>query len=233
MSRDRNSIPCCALRARVIPWSCIAWTAWPQCDGTYSYLTAYSLGVVGVTSGHAFRNNPCFARQDTWATTGNLAPESIYLNLNEDIGITAANGDTGPYGHCPAESACHALNYGYNAASSAYTYIASQAPTFVAQMWWLDIETEKSWSEQDLGRNQNVIKGALRYLGEERHFMVGIYSTASMWQEITGGWLVALPVWVGRGTKAKAQTQCGVGFTGGQVYLVQYTNDACDGNYVC
>lgn len=207
--------------------------SWPQCDAAYPHIPAYSLGVVGVTSGHAFRNNPCFASQYAWATARNLAPESVYLNLNEDIGTTAGYGETGPYGNCAPETACHALNYGYNAASSAYTYIASQAPNFVAQMWWLDIETENSWSENDLGRNQNVITGALRYLGEERHFTVGIYSTPAMWQEITGGWQVGLPVWVGGGTKEKARTWCGTGFTGGPVYLVQYANGGYDGNLAC
>ncbi len=39
---------------------------------------------------------------------------------------------------CPPDTACHALNYGYNAASSAYTY-ATQVKTFAATMWWLDI----------------------------------------------------------------------------------------------
>jgi len=91
--------------------------SWPQCDAAYPHIPAYSLAVVGVTSGHAFRNNPCFASQYAWATARNLAPESVYLNLNEDIGTTAGYGETGPYGNCAPETACHALNYGYNAAS--------------------------------------------------------------------------------------------------------------------
>lgn len=206
--------------------------SWPQCDGAYPRTNAYVMGVVGVTSGHAFRNNPCFASQYAWAAH-TLSPEAVYLNLNEDIGTTAANGETGPYGTCTPGTACHALNYGYNAASSAYTYAAQQVPTFVAQMWWLDIETENSWSETDLSLNRDVIMGALRYLQEERHFMVGIYSTPSMWQEITGGWQVGLPVWVGGGTQEKAPTLCGVGFTGGPVYLVQYARGDYDGNYAC
>jgi len=206
--------------------------SFPQCDGTYPRTNAYLFGVVGVTNGHAFRNNPCFASQYAWAT-GPMAPESVYLNLNEDIGTTAANGETGPYGACPPDTACHALNYGYNAASSAYTYAARQVPTFVAQMWWLDIETENSWSESDLSLNQDVIKGALRFLRDERHFTVGIYSTPSMWKEITGGWQNGLPAWVGGGTQGNAPTLCGVGFTGGPVYLVQYARGVYDGNYAC
>jgi hypothetical protein len=206
--------------------------SFPQCDAVYPRTNAYLFGVVGVTNGHAFRNNPCFASEYAWAT-GPMAPEAVYLNLNEDIGTTAAYGETGPYGTCLPETACHALNYGYNAASSAYTYAARQVPTFVAQLWWLDIETENSWSETDLSLNQDVIKGALRYLQEERHFMVGIYSTPAMWQEITGGWQVGLPAWVGGGTKENAPTLCGKGFTGGPVYLVQYARGDYDGNYAC
>ncbi len=206
--------------------------SFPQCDGTFPTLNAYPFGVVGVTSGHAFRDNPCFAAEYGWAAH-TLAPESVYLNLNEDIGVTALYGDTGPYGACDAGTACHALNYGYNAASSAYTAAARQAPTFVAQMWWLDIETENSWSETDLSLNRDVIVGALRFLRDEHPFAVGIYSTASMWREITGEWQVGLPVWLGGGTKETAQSLCGVGFTGGQVYLVQYARGDYDGNYAC
>jgi len=206
--------------------------SWPQCDAAYPRTNAYLFGVVGVTSGHAFRDNPCFASQYAWAT-GPMAPESVYLNLNEDIGTTAANGENGPYGACTPNTACHALNYGYNAASCAYTHATQQVPTFVAQMWWLDIETENSWSETDLSLNQDVIKGALRFLQDERHFAVGIYSTAAMWKEITGGWQNGLPAWVGGGTKGEAPTLCSTGFTGGPVYLVQYARGEYDGNYAC
>jgi hypothetical protein len=205
--------------------------SFPQCDGAYPTLSAYPFGVVGVTSGHAFRNNPCFATEYAWAAH-TLSPEAVYLNLNEDIGTTALYGDIGPYGTCGPDTACHALNYGYNAASSAYTY-AAQVRTFVATMWWLDIETANSWSETDLSLNQDVITGALRFLQVERHFAVGIYSTASMWQEITGSWQVGLPTWIGGGTKGGAKARCGTGFTGGPIYLVQYADGDYDGDYAC
>ncbi len=205
--------------------------SWPQCGGAYPVGSFYRYGVVDVTSGHAFRNNPCFAGQYAWAA--GMAPEAVYLNLNEDLGTTSLYGDTGPYGICREGERCHALNYGYNAASSAYTYAARERPNFVAQLWWLDIETENSWAEEDLGRNRAVIEGAVRYLKEERHFIVGIYSTPAMWEEITGKWQNGLPAWIGEGTKANAPTQCGVGFTGGPVWLVQYLDGDYDGNYAC
>jgi hypothetical protein len=205
--------------------------SWPQCGGSDPTPTFYRFGVIGVTSGHAFRNNPCFASQYAWAT-GSMAPEAVYLNLNEDLGTTSLYGDTGPYGTCREGERCHALNYGYNAASSAYTY-AAQVKTFAATLWWLDIETANSWAEEDLARNQAVIAGAVRFLKEERGFMVGIYSTPAMWQEITGGWRMGLPVWVGGGEKANPQENCGLGFTGGPVWLVQYADGAYDGDYAC
>ena len=206
--------------------------SFPQCGFAYPTLNAYTFGIVGITSGHAFRNNSCFASEYAWATH-TASPESVYLNLNEDIGVTALYGDTGPYGTCGPDDPCHALNYGYNAASSACTYAAQQANTFVARMWWLDIETLNSWSETDLSRNENVIKGALQFLLVERGFGVGIYSTTAMWQEITGGWQIGLPAWVGGGDKGEAKTLCDAAFTGGAVYLVQYDDDGYDGNYTC
>ena len=148
--------------------------SYPQCDGTYPTLSEYPLGVVGVTNGHAFRNNPCFATEYAWAAH-TMAPESVYLNLNEDIGVTALYGDIGPYGVCAQDSACHALNYGYNAASSAYTY-AAQVQTFVARMWWLDIETLKfvvgDRSHAQSGRHPGrvaISDGGSRLLG--RHLL--------------------------------------------------------------
>ncbi|MDQ6833412.1 MAG: hypothetical protein M3008_08435 [Chloroflexota bacterium] len=206
--------------------------SFPQCGYAYPTLNAYTFGMVGITSGHAFRNNPCFASEYAWATH-TASPESVYLNLNEDIGVTALYGDTGPYGTCGPDDPCHALNYGYNAASSAYTYAAQQANTFATRMWWLDIETLNSWSETDLSRNQAVIKGALQFLLVEHGFMVGIYSTTPMWQEITGGWQIGLPAWVGGGYKDDAKRLCDASFTGGAVYLVQYDDDGYDGNYTC
>jgi hypothetical protein len=206
--------------------------SWPQCGGAWPAPNAYLFGVVGVTSGHAFRNNPCFASQYGWATDP-MAPESVYLNLNEDIGTTALYGDTGPFGTCGPDDPCHALNYGYNAAASAYAWATQQVPSFVASLWWLDIETENSWSETDLARNRDVIVGALRFLQMERGFTIGIYSTEAMWQEITGAWQNVLPVWLGGGTPDDAPTHCGIGFTGGPVYLVQYARGDFDGDYAC
>jgi hypothetical protein len=206
--------------------------SWPQCDGPPPATSFYRFGVVGVTSGHAFRNNPCFAAQYGWATGGGMAPEAVYLNLNEDLGTTSTNGDTGPYGTCREGERCHALNYGYNAASSAYTY-AAQVKTFAATLWWLDIETENSWAEDDLTRNQAIVEGAVRFLKEEHGYAVGVYSTQSMWHEITGEWQPGLPAWVGGGVKENPQAKCGVGFTGGPVWLVQYEDGDDDGDYAC
>nr|MDQ6906866.1 hypothetical protein [Chloroflexota bacterium] len=110
---------------------------------------------------------------------------------------------------------------------------AQQANTFATRMWWLDIETLNSWSETDLARNQAVIKGALQFLLVEHGFMVGVYSTTAMWQEITGGWQIGLPAWVGGGVKEDAKSLCDAAFTGGSVYLVQYDDDGYDGNYTC
>ena len=206
--------------------------SFPQCGGAYPTTNAYRFGIVGVTSGHAFRDNPCFAGEYAWAS-GLGAPESVYLNLNEDIGTTAPYGDTGPFGVCGPDEACHALNYGYNAASSAYTHATAQVRTFTATTWWLDIETENSWSETDLARNMNVIAGAMQFLQGLHGFTVGIYSTAAQWGEITGGWQNGLPVWIGGGTRGDARSRCGAGFTGGPVYLVQFEDADFDGDYAC
>lgn len=204
---------------------------YPNCGGAYQTLGG-QFGVVGVTSGHAFRHNACFKDEYGWAV-GKPIPASVYMNLNEAIGTTAAGNTSGPVACARGDKACQAHNYGWNAAQDAYTYAAGNLPAGAAipTTWWLDIETANSWSA-NTALNRADIQGALDYL-RGRGFTVGIYSTGSMWKTITGSWQNLLPAWVAGGSSADPSASCGTGFTGGAVYLVQYASGGYDGDYAC
>jgi len=207
--------------------------SYPNCTGTLPSSSAF--GIVGVTDGHAFTQNPCFSSEYSWASTIGTTPASVYMNLNEAIGTTASYGATGPKGTCAKrDKICYAYNYGYNAAASANDYATQQLATSglpLPTTWWLDIETANSWSAKT-SINQADIQGAIDYLTSQG-FTVGIYSTPAMWKTITGSWPVGLPAWVAGATATNAPLFCGTGFTGGPVWLVQYVSSGYDYDYAC
>lgn len=199
--------------------------SYPNCGG--SLPGPGTFGIVGATGGRAFEANPCLGTELDWAP----APPSLYMNLNDPIGRTASNGNTGPAGSCGRKDrACIAYNYGYNAA--AYAADLVPAGTGVAA-WWLDIETANSWSTTT-SLNDRVIQGAIDYF-TTRGLTVGIYSTAGQWTKIAGSYAPGLPNWVAGATGATASAFCGTShaFGGGAVWLVQYPSNGVDGDYAC
>jgi hypothetical protein len=204
--------------------------SWPQC-GTSSF-PQNSFGIVGVTGGKAFTNNPCLAQEFTWAKAL-TTPASLYINLNAPIGSTASKGDTGPYGTCAkGDKLCKARNYGYNATQAASAYAQQQGAS--SSQWWLDIETGNSWSSSAT-LNRDTVDGATKFFADHG-LALGVYSTQGMWQSITGGYRNGLPVWLATtATAPAAYCSPGYSFTGGQVYLVQYSNASVsvDSDYAC
>jgi hypothetical protein len=203
--------------------------SYPQCPGS---AMSGSFAIIGVTGGRAFTQNQCFGAEYDGAL---VSQKSIYMNLNAAIGSTASNGLTGPYtasgvcGH--GDKTCQAYNYGWKAAQYAYGLAGSRT----ASTWWLDIETANSWQAQ-VSLNQATIQGAVDFLLNRKSTQtvgitnVGIYSWDSAWQKITGGWKAGLPVWyAGVGSPSCATSS----FTGGQVWLVQQTSGAPNGDIAC
>jgi hypothetical protein len=186
---------------------------------------------VGVNNGKAFTRNPCLASQYHWAKGGQSAP-AVYINLHYPSAPTVSS-LLGPAGLCSFDEAhCHAYNFGYNAARYATVYAGREGVR--AATWWLDVETENTWSA-DVTLNQQVITGAIAYL-EQRHQSVGIYSTPYQWGEIAGRFAPGLPVWTaGAEDLAEARARCGnpaYAFGGGSVQMVQFIEEF-DTNVVC
>ncbi len=203
--------------------------SYPQCGKDYPENPAHA--VIGINGGRPFTDNPCFAHQYEWALE-NYAKPAVYMNLSY---LTEKNRQfalNGPWQCDEADDSCLSYNLGYQAAVFSYDNIENIKTK--PSMWWLDIETMNTWS-QNKELNKLVIQGALDFLNEN-YQPVGIYSTNYQWETIAGDYKPHLPVWAaGAKNKETASLKChqAYAFTGGKVLMVQYTQDNFDHNYQC
>jgi hypothetical protein len=207
--------------------------SFPQCaSGIPAPAAQQSFAVIGVTGGKAFTHNPCFAAQYDWAVQHGF-DTALYLNLNSPKGPTASRGNAGPLGTCqPSDSSCVAFNYGYNSAQDAFDYAQSEQAT--SGQWWLDVETANYWSPNTT-LNARVIAGAIKFFDDHR-LAVGIYSVATMWRQIAGGYAPGLPIWVAQSNKkVPTMNYCSAAyaFAGGVASMVQSRSGSVDLNYPC
>ena len=205
--------------------------AYPECESAFPP-APQAFALIGINGGRDFYQNPCLAIEYDWARTA-PAPPSFYMNVNAPVGRAAFEARAGPKGDCAlGDDLCLSYNFGYGAARLAFADAASQEAS--ASMWWLDVETTNSWSD-NLAANARVIQGAVDFL-QAQGADAGIYSTADQWQQIAGTFAPGLPVWVaGAADATDAATYCApaYGFGGGSVWLVQYPAGDFDGDYAC
>lgn len=232
--------------------------SYPQCGR--SYPTGQRFGVVGVNGGLANDANGCLRRELVWAqSSGGLAsppqaPASLYINTADPgpaQGVTDwPHSGTNSYGTCRGRwsRACAYLygqqraTYSYNLVSAINPGIASTAP------WWLDIETSNTWATSSKlgykGLNIAAIQGFISGLySVGAAAPVGIYSTASQWEVITGltarttasALSTSPPAWVGATqTLKRAHARCAsIGFTGASPTLAQYSLNGYDADLRC
>ena len=209
--------------------------SFPQCGGAYP---TGAFGIIGVNGGYPFVHyNPCLA--DEYKHSPQAA---LYINTGYDPLYTQLDGrhatpecvtKSAPVKGSADQKAAWAA--GCSEATRSIAYAASQGVT-KPRAWWLDVETENSWSSTDLSLNQFTIQGIVDTLHQATS-AVGIYSTGYQWQTIVG----SLPVtgvranWVATGNLAAdgAHAVCGTGFSGAPVSLVQYIQGGFDANYAC
>jgi hypothetical protein len=203
----------------------------------YSYIQcgsaapAASFGIVGVNAGYPFTYyNSCLAPEYAAAArTGNVA---VYINTGYDPTYTAIDGrhttqdcanTSITIAGTPSQQAAWAVGCSEGQRDVAYASAQSAgSPT----AWWLDVETANSWSTSDLTLNTYTIQGIVTTLRQVTSVPIGVYSTASQWTAITGGYQAPVDAnWVATGqrTSRRAKQSCGaIGFTGAPVWLVQY-----------
>jgi len=210
--------------------------SWPQCGRAYP--TGSAFGIVGVTDGKPYFGNACLASEYQWAAS-TPGGAGFYMNTaNPGVASTAVNWyqQKSPNASCaPGNEAACAYNYGYNGAANAVAYAQAQTGHAASTTWWLDVETDNSWSGADLGANLASIQGSIEYLQHQPGVLVGIYSTRYQWTRITGGTQLPLANWVAgarNATEAKARCTPAWSATGGPVVLTQFFG-AYDSNYAC
>jgi hypothetical protein len=193
--------------------------SWPECGGAMP--PSSSVAIVGVDDGHLFSQNPCFDQELSWASTA--SEQGLYMVVDSPIGWTSPHvlqyAYHGPAGDCTAtEYACLSFNWGYNAATYAVQWAESQGAN--TRHWWLDTELPTSTSIDPPGANcyapnfwvcdptynDIVIQSAASVLFANGK-SVGVYSTKTQWQSITGGMPFAGPIWIA-GYDYPAATYC-------------------------
>ena len=200
--------------------------SWPNC--TAAPASMFVTGIIGVNGGLAFRPNPCLARETGWFNS-----YALYINTGYPGAARARKFINSPRRCGFYDSRCLAYNYGFNTAKYAINY--ANLSNAHASQWWLDVETDNSWSDST-AINRQSIAGTLAGIKQTISFAtVGVYSYPAQWDIITGKWHNGLPAWSATGSLSAtvAAKACHArSFTGGPVWLGQYTA-GLDHNLVC
>jgi hypothetical protein len=202
--------------------------SWPEgnCNAPAKLLKTWA--IIGTNDGLDFRGNPCLK-----AEASRFKNISLYANT----GISSS-ANRHVYAEYPKkctkkDNNCLAYNYGYNAGKYAVIYSSSMG--IHASFWWLDVETDNSWST-NISYNRSSIQGEVDAIKDYTLVAkVGIYSYPGQWDTITGNWRTGMPDWVATGTSDRrtAISFCnGKSFTGGPTLLTQYTL-TLDHDFVC
>ena len=226
--------------------------SWPQCNAGFPEEQAFA--IVGVNNGLANTTNPCLLEQLTWAEDSAGHPDqptvSLYVNTAnpgatgswwpEDDEYPGGKAVHNPYGPCKAGDygkAC-AYMYGYaKAYDDAYLRGISNPSAY---FWWLDVETENTWSSTDRDANRTVLEGMTDFF-HSIGAQVGIYSARQQWDRIVGtvnssSNLYSLPSWLAGSLNASgAARACSHPplTAGGRVALTQFVSRGFDYNYSC
>lgn len=191
--------------------------SYPQCS-TDRPPSLATFALIGVNSGKSFSTNPCLSRLWREAPTA----RALYVNSGLNPGnYPKASADCQELGRRVLGAEEEQRAYAIGCGEAVYSVAAaSAAGANNPEMWWVDVESSNSWSDQDLNLNRYSLQGEvdqLLALGRP----VGIYSTFRDWATITGYWTpnVALANWVAGSAPADV---CGSpGFSGAPVWLAQ------------
>ena len=201
--------------------------------------TGASFGVIATTDGRPYYPSPCLAAEYAWAHALPYRAQ-YYLNL-------ADPGHKSPHWAQGGPRTCHrtpkydrgcAYDYGYEAAATAWGFVASVGPAGAGR-WWLDVEVDNTWGYTRAGEaaNRAVIHGALDYLRHRHHVTAGVYTETVWWAFITGGSTAfsSTPVWGGGAdSKAHARRNCvDHSITGGPALLAQWIRAGVDHDIAC
>ncbi|WP_426976094.1 hypothetical protein ACQCSU_15140 [Pseudarthrobacter sp. O4] len=224
--------------------------SWPQCGKPLP--KGQSFAIIGVNNGLANNTNPCLATQLSWAATstgGTGQPlVALYVNTgnpgtagswwptsNAYGGKTVAN----PYGNCTKGSVGTACSYMYGYAKAYDDANIRGIKNPASYIWWLDVETENSWSTNKAA-NRADLEGMAAYFASIGA-KTGLYSTGYQWAQIVGAVpttsnLYAQRSWLaGASSLSNASSMCSAAplTGGGKVTMTQYISGGFDYNKSC
>lgn len=213
--------------------------SWPQCPGGLPLPpTTTQFVVIGLTRGLPFTENPCLASQVTWAAQNHVPAQAYTMAAFPTAAQLTQYGSQGPW--TTSTRAAQLSNVGYAEARFALASLA--AAGLSTSMVWIDVEPRPAqpWPASTAAQqpeNRLVVEGLMRGL-RDAGVSYGIYSYLSAWQSITGSWrLPGVPVWSPAGHldyPTEAQDACTQpSFSGGHVYLAQWTDDVYDYDITC
>jgi peptidoglycan hydrolase-like protein with peptidoglycan-binding domain len=208
--------------------------SWPQCagDGATNMPPGRPAYVVlGLTHGAGHTVNPCLGSQLAWAKSRGVRV-GAYLVVSYPSQQELAAAGNGLFGACGLSTRCRLRNDGAVQAQVAISTM--RAAGFASPIVWMDVElgATLSWSRHTKA-NVAVLRGVVAGL-QAAHLPVGVYTTVSMWDQITGGYRLDVPNWLpsGDGKARHAAKLCRTTATGGATWLVQYTR-ALDSDLTC
>ncbi|WP_323961353.1 hypothetical protein GC088_05905 [Arthrobacter sp. JZ12] len=218
--------------------------SWPQCSTAQGGFglplppPQSQFVIVGLTRGLPFTENPCLADQVAWARTNGKPAHGYAMAAYPTPTQLAANQAAGPWSS--TTPAGRLSNVGYAEARFAVQSMARIG--FRPPVVWIDVEPRPAqpWPVATVAQqrdNRYVIEGLMRGL-RDAGFAYGLYSFASGWQEITGGWrLSGVPVWATAGRldyPNEALDRCfPPSFSAGRVYISQWYDDTRDYDRTC
>jgi hypothetical protein len=199
----------------------------------------HTVGIVEVVGRSMGATNHCLASEAAWAGGG----LNLYVYLT--YGTASSSGDPS-CSNAPATAA--ACNYGFNTALDAFAK-AGGAGINTQVGWWLDVESDPSWSS-NTAANAAMVQGAIDGLHFEGLNGVGIYASPGVWTGIVGtNYSPAVPYWAAD-WGINPVTTCGnvktkfAHLPAGPVQIIQYSspsaifvagglNTSFDNDYAC
>jgi len=218
--------------------------SWPQCSsaqGGYGLPlppSSTDFTIIGLTKGLAFTENPCLGTQLSWAAQNDVPVHAYTMATFPTQTQLDTYGDDGPY--TTSSRAGRLANVGY--AEAQYALASLGRVGWTPPAVWVDVEPRPAqpWpgsTEAQKVENRYVVQGLVRAL-RDAGVGYGFYSYTNGWQEIVGSWpSPGAPVWATAGTldyPNEALDRCTQpSFSGGTVYLSQWTDGTRDYNRTC
>lgn len=192
--------------------------------------------------------NPSNAGASWWPTSDTFSWNQTLLNDESDgyglTPVTVAN----PYGSCAGPDTDQACSYVYGYAKAWDDVLYRPLSAAGTALVWLDVETTNSWESATdpitwpTAYASNIadlagMRDAFQALG----YAVGVYSTASQWQQITGlsgsdaSPFSGVPEWLAGAGSSSAAKFCSQSpfLKWSRITLTQYVSGRFDYDYSC